>query len=184
MADQLALLPGYLTAHLQLALVALLLGVGLSVPLGVAITRGLLESIAEALDDPISLLDNLGASLARTAVFFKIYLALQTCFGIPFAELLRLVQAITRFMADGFQMRPPPAPGEPVEPPPPERPAYHVMWSKLVLAAAMVSMLDSSRLPHRRHAAREVAEQFGEVAAVQRWEDFLEDVSREQRSCG
>jgi osmoprotectant transport system permease protein len=38
-ADQLALLPGYLTAHLQLALVALLLGAGLSVPLGVAITR-------------------------------------------------------------------------------------------------------------------------------------------------
>jgi osmoprotectant transport system permease protein len=39
MAEQLALLPGYLTAHLQLALVALLLGAGLSVPLGVAITR-------------------------------------------------------------------------------------------------------------------------------------------------
>jgi osmoprotectant transport system permease protein len=39
MAEQIALLPGYLTAHLQLALVALLLGAGLSVPLGVAITR-------------------------------------------------------------------------------------------------------------------------------------------------
>ncbi len=39
MSDQLALLPEYLTAHLQLTLVALLLGIGLSVPLGVAATR-------------------------------------------------------------------------------------------------------------------------------------------------
>ena len=39
MADQLALLPGYLTAHLQLSLAALLLGIGLSVPLGVWVTR-------------------------------------------------------------------------------------------------------------------------------------------------
>ncbi len=39
MSEQLALLPGYLTAHLQLTLVALLLGAGLSVPLGVFVTR-------------------------------------------------------------------------------------------------------------------------------------------------
>ena len=39
MADQLALLPVYLTAHLQLTLVALLLGTAVSVPLGVWITR-------------------------------------------------------------------------------------------------------------------------------------------------
>jgi osmoprotectant transport system permease protein len=38
-SDQLALLPGYLTAHLQLALVALLLGTAASVPLGVWVTR-------------------------------------------------------------------------------------------------------------------------------------------------
>jgi osmoprotectant transport system permease protein len=37
--EQLALLPGYLAAHLQLSLVALLLGTALSVPLGVAVTR-------------------------------------------------------------------------------------------------------------------------------------------------
>jgi osmoprotectant transport system permease protein len=37
--EQLALLPGYLGAHLQLSLVALLLGTALSVPLGVAVTR-------------------------------------------------------------------------------------------------------------------------------------------------
>jgi osmoprotectant transport system permease protein len=39
MAAQLALLPGYLTAHLQLSLVALLLGTAASVPLGVWVTR-------------------------------------------------------------------------------------------------------------------------------------------------
>jgi osmoprotectant transport system permease protein len=37
--EQLALLPGYLTAHLQLALAALLLGVLISVPLGVLVYR-------------------------------------------------------------------------------------------------------------------------------------------------
>lgn len=39
MTEQLALLPEYLTAHLQLTLVALLLGITFSVPLGMFITR-------------------------------------------------------------------------------------------------------------------------------------------------
>ena len=39
MAAQLALLPGYLTAHLQLTLVALLFGAGVSIPLGIWLTR-------------------------------------------------------------------------------------------------------------------------------------------------
>jgi osmoprotectant transport system permease protein len=39
LSEQLALLPGYLTAHLQLTLVALLLGTCVSVPLGVLVTR-------------------------------------------------------------------------------------------------------------------------------------------------
>ncbi len=39
MRDQLVLLPGFLTAHLQLTLVALGLGAGLSIPLGVLVTR-------------------------------------------------------------------------------------------------------------------------------------------------
>jgi osmoprotectant transport system permease protein len=39
MAEQLALLPGFLTAHLQLSLVALAVGAGVSVPLGVWLTR-------------------------------------------------------------------------------------------------------------------------------------------------
>lgn len=39
MSDQLALLPGYLLAHLQLTLVALGLGAGFSIPVGIAVTR-------------------------------------------------------------------------------------------------------------------------------------------------
>ena len=39
MTEQLALLPEYLTAHLQLTLVALLLGITISVPLGMFVTR-------------------------------------------------------------------------------------------------------------------------------------------------
>ena len=39
MREQLALLPGYLTAHLQLALFALLAGTAMSIPAGIAITR-------------------------------------------------------------------------------------------------------------------------------------------------
>lgn len=39
MSEQLALLPGYLTAHLQLTVAALFLGIGVSVPLGVLAAR-------------------------------------------------------------------------------------------------------------------------------------------------
>ena len=39
MTELLALLPSYLTAHLQLTLLALMLSAGISVPLGVAATR-------------------------------------------------------------------------------------------------------------------------------------------------
>jgi osmoprotectant transport system permease protein len=39
MRDQLALLPGYLTAHLQLTLLALLVGAGISIPAGIVVTR-------------------------------------------------------------------------------------------------------------------------------------------------
>lgn len=39
LSEQLALLPGYLTAHLQLSLLAILVGTAVSVPLGIAVTR-------------------------------------------------------------------------------------------------------------------------------------------------
>lgn len=47
MNEQLALLPGRLTAHLQLTLVALLVGAGVSVPLGVLVSR------ARRLEQPV-----------------------------------------------------------------------------------------------------------------------------------
>ena len=39
MSEQLALLPEYLTAHIQLTLLALLLSTAVSLPLGIAVTR-------------------------------------------------------------------------------------------------------------------------------------------------
>jgi osmoprotectant transport system permease protein len=39
MSEELALLPGYLTAHLQLTLLALLVGIGISIPAGVLVAR-------------------------------------------------------------------------------------------------------------------------------------------------
>lgn len=49
MSEQLALLPGLATAHMQLTLLALLCGVSLSIPLGIAATR------IRALEGPIAL---------------------------------------------------------------------------------------------------------------------------------
>jgi osmoprotectant transport system permease protein len=57
LSEQLALLPGYLTAHLQLSLVALLLASLASVPLGIAVTR------RRALEGPV-----LGAASAVQTV--------------------------------------------------------------------------------------------------------------------
>ena len=39
MKEQLALLPAYLSAHLELALAALLVGAALSIPMGILISR-------------------------------------------------------------------------------------------------------------------------------------------------
>ncbi|MCP4007758.1 MAG: ABC transporter permease subunit [bacterium] len=47
MAEQLELLPGYLMAHLELSLVALLIGTSISVPLGIWITRR--KSVAQGI---------------------------------------------------------------------------------------------------------------------------------------
>ncbi len=49
MSDQLALLPGLATAHLQLTLLALFVGVSLSIPLGIAATR------VRALEGPVAI---------------------------------------------------------------------------------------------------------------------------------
>ena len=73
MSELLALLPGYLTAHLQLTLLALLLSVGVSVPLGIAATRlAWLEQPALALAGVIQTVP----SLALLAVMVPVLAAL------------------------------------------------------------------------------------------------------------
>lgn len=52
------------------------------------------------------------------------------------------------------------------------------------LAAAITEMLDPGRWQERSRAAREVAQQFAEGLAVERWEHLLERVSSERRRCG
>ncbi len=51
----------------------------------------------------------------------------------------------------------------------------------LLLAHAIVTMLDPDRLPERRLAARRCAEQCGEGNAVVRWEHFLASVTETRR---
>ena len=73
MNELLALLPGYLTAHLQLTLLALLLSIGVSVPLGVAATRlAWLEQPALALAGVIQTIP----SLALLAVMVPVLASL------------------------------------------------------------------------------------------------------------
>ena len=73
MNELLALLPGYLTAHLQLTLLALLLSIGVSVPLGIAATRiAWLEQPALALAGVIQTVP----SLALLAVMVPVLAAL------------------------------------------------------------------------------------------------------------
>lgn len=82
MSEQLALLPGYLLAHLQLSLAALLLGAGISIPLGILVTRrralegpllgvvGVIQTIPglALLAGMVPLLALLGAFLSRIGI--------------------------------------------------------------------------------------------------------------------
>lgn len=82
MSEQLALLPGYLLAHLQLSLAGLLLGAGISIPLGIIVTRrralegpllgvvGVIQTIPglALLAGMVPLLALLGAFLARFGI--------------------------------------------------------------------------------------------------------------------
>jgi osmoprotectant transport system permease protein len=78
MTEQLALLPGYLTAHLELCLVALLIGIGVSVPLGIWVTgRRRLEQGVVGLASVIQTIPSLALLavmvplLAATAAFLE-----------------------------------------------------------------------------------------------------------------
>ncbi|MFQ5797008.1 MAG: ABC transporter permease/substrate-binding protein, partial [Candidatus Bipolaricaulia bacterium] len=73
MSEQLALLPGYLTAHLQLTLVALLLGTAVSVPLGVFVTR--LRWIEQPVMGGASIIQTI-PSLALLAIMVPVLAAL------------------------------------------------------------------------------------------------------------
>ena len=73
MSEQLALLPGYLTAHLQLTLVALLVGTALSVPVGIWITRR--ERLQQAVLGVASVIQTV-PSLALLAVMVPAFAAL------------------------------------------------------------------------------------------------------------
>jgi osmoprotectant transport system permease protein len=86
--EQLALLPGLLTAHLELALVALLLGTGLSVPLGVAVTR------RRALEGPVLAVASVVQtipSLALLAVMVPALAALGALLASRFGVELRSI---------------------------------------------------------------------------------------------
>ena len=82
MTEQLALLPGYLTAHLQLTLLALLCSAVVSLPLGVAVTRvRWLEQPALAVAGVIQTIPSL--ALLATMVPLLAFLGLQSIGFLP-----------------------------------------------------------------------------------------------------
>ena len=88
MSDQLALLPGYLTAHLQLALVALAIGAALSVPLGIWITRR--KSLEQAVLGTASVIQTI-PSLALLAIMVPALAAVSTLTATAFGVELRSI---------------------------------------------------------------------------------------------
>ena len=84
MSEQLALLPGYLTAHLQFSLVALLVGTAVSIPLGIAVTRNpRLEPIALGLASVIQTVP----SLALLAVMVPLLAAVGAGLGVEIRSI-------------------------------------------------------------------------------------------------
>ena len=84
LAAQLALLPSYLTAHLQLTLVALLLGTAMSVPAGVWVAR---RERWEALVVGAASVIQTIPSLALLAVMVPAMAALSAAVMLPYSEL-------------------------------------------------------------------------------------------------
>lgn len=76
MSEQLALLPAYLTAHLQLVLFALLLATAISVPLGVAVSRSV------RLEQPILLVASLIQTIPSLALL-ALMVPLLALLGLP-----------------------------------------------------------------------------------------------------
>ena len=100
MSEQLALLPGFLTAHLQLALVALALGAAVSVPLGILVTRR--RDLEPAVLGVASVVQTI-PSLALLAIMVPALAALggltASWFGIPLRSIgyLPAIVALTLY---------------------------------------------------------------------------------------
>ena len=84
MSDQLALLPGYLTAHLQLSLVALLVGAVVSIPAGIAISRN--PRLEPFVLGGASVIQTV-PSLALLAMMVPLLAALGTGLGVPLRSI-------------------------------------------------------------------------------------------------
>ncbi|MEE9278839.1 MAG: ABC transporter permease/substrate-binding protein [Myxococcota bacterium] len=88
MSEQLALLPGYLTAHLQLSLLALLFGAAISIPLGIWITRR--PAVAQAVLAAVGVIQTI-PSLALLALMVPALAALgaflEPVFGIQLRSI-------------------------------------------------------------------------------------------------
>ena len=97
--------------------------------LGVSITNGLVTSLRDFVDTPLSTLEQVGSSLSRTSVFFMIYLSLQACFTLPLMNMIRLLHLLKAFAIGGWHWagRPPPA----------DTPPYHLFWAKSMLGATV-----------------------------------------------
>jgi len=96
MSEQLSLLPGYLTAHLQLSLVALLLGALISIPLGIWITRR--PSLAQAVLATVGVIQTI-PSLALLALMVPALAALSVLTASAFGVELRSIGFLPALIA-------------------------------------------------------------------------------------
>src|SRR6185369_16895966 len=90
MAAQLALLPTYLTAHLQLTLLALALGIGISLPLGIWLTRS--ERLERVVLAVVSIIQTI-PGLALLAVMVPLLAAV----GLPSIGFLPALIGLTLY---------------------------------------------------------------------------------------
>jgi osmoprotectant transport system permease protein len=96
MSEQLSLLPGYLTAHLQLSLLALLLGALISIPLGIWVTRR--PSLAQAALATVGVIQTI-PSLALLALMVPALAALSVLTASAFGVELRSIGFLPALIA-------------------------------------------------------------------------------------
>ncbi len=96
MSEQLALLPGYLTAHLQLSLLALLFGALISMPLGIWITRR--PALAQGVLAIVGVIQTI-PSLALLALMVPTLAAISTLTASAFGVELRSIGFLPALIA-------------------------------------------------------------------------------------